>query len=222
MLSPLQREVARIVALLPEGEGFALAGGAALIARGIVDRGTRDLDFFSTVPDDVDRVLPVLEAALVDAGLEVERRQVAPGFARLIVRRGTDRTEVDLGSDARLLPAEDTPDGVLLASEELAIDKVLALFGRAEARDFVDVFALERTFALDGILQLAAQKDPGFDRNVLREMLGRFRRLPRDEFELGDRAFADLGAAVERWVRDLTPAVDSSGLADEQGIARGE
>ncbi len=33
MLSPLQEGIARIVASLPEAEGFALAGGAALIVR---------------------------------------------------------------------------------------------------------------------------------------------------------------------------------------------
>jgi len=46
MLSPLQERVARIVGGLVEAEGFALAGGAALIVRGDVDRQTRDLDFF--------------------------------------------------------------------------------------------------------------------------------------------------------------------------------
>jgi hypothetical protein len=218
VLSPLQREVARIVASLPESEGFALAGGGALIARGIVDRRTRDLDFFATTPDDVDRLLPVLERALTDAGFEVERRQVAPGFARLIVGGGSDRTEVDLGSDARLLPAEPTPDGMLVASEELAADKVLALFGRAEARDFVDVYALELRFDLERIMTLAATKDRGFDRAVLRGMLGRFQRLPRDEFEVDDEAFEDLRRAVERWVGDLGP---HDGDGDERAIDRG-
>lgn len=44
MLSPLQERVAEIVAGLEEADGFALAGGAALIARGDVQRQTRDLD----------------------------------------------------------------------------------------------------------------------------------------------------------------------------------
>jgi hypothetical protein len=42
VLSPLQQRVAEIVAGLEEAEGFALAGGAALIARGEVQRQTRD------------------------------------------------------------------------------------------------------------------------------------------------------------------------------------
>ena len=51
MLTPLQEHVAAIIAGLTEAEGFALAGGAALIARGDVQRQTRDLDFFGPTPD---------------------------------------------------------------------------------------------------------------------------------------------------------------------------
>ena len=58
MLSPLQDRVAHIVAELAEAEDFALAGGAALIIRGDVDRRTRDLDFFDTSALAVDRLVP--------------------------------------------------------------------------------------------------------------------------------------------------------------------
>jgi hypothetical protein len=50
MLSPFQERVAEIIAGLHEAEGFALAGGAALIARGDVQREARDLDFFGLTP----------------------------------------------------------------------------------------------------------------------------------------------------------------------------
>ena len=45
MLTTFKEELARLLASLPEAEGFALAGGAAHIARGVVDRQTADLDF---------------------------------------------------------------------------------------------------------------------------------------------------------------------------------
>lgn len=47
MLTDLQQAVAKLLAGLPEADGFAMAGGAALIVRGDVDRLTRDLDFFA-------------------------------------------------------------------------------------------------------------------------------------------------------------------------------
>ena len=85
-----------------EPADFALAGGAALIARGDVHRQTRDLDFFGLTVEAVDRLLPAVEAALGSAGLSVERIQVGAGFARLVVEGEDDRTEVDLAADARL------------------------------------------------------------------------------------------------------------------------
>lgn len=82
MLSPLQERVATVLADLPEARDFALAGGAALIVQGVVDRMTHDLDFFATKAEAVDALLPALEQALTEAGMTVERIQVNAGFAR--------------------------------------------------------------------------------------------------------------------------------------------
>lgn len=199
MLSPLQQRVALALSDLPEAEHFALAGGAALIVRGAVDRETRDLDFFVDDAVAVDRLLPALEAALTAADLVVERRQVAHGFARLSVTAGDDHTEVDLCVDHRLRPAELTPIGPALSLEELAANKLLALFSRAEARDFVDLAALEPLFGLEHLCRLAAEKDAGFDGAVLSEMLGRLDRLPADEFGLDEEHLAVLRRSVLGW-----------------------
>lgn len=140
MLSPLQEQVAEIIAGLEEAKDFALAGGAALIARGD-ERQTRDLDFFGLTSDEVDRLVPAVDRALRAAGFTVVHVQGNPGFARIAVEGGGDRTEVDLGADARLFPAAPWHRAPVLNGEELAVDKVLAVFGRAEARDFVDLLA---------------------------------------------------------------------------------
>ncbi|MGQ0745040.1 MAG: nucleotidyl transferase AbiEii/AbiGii toxin family protein [Acidimicrobiales bacterium] len=95
LLSALQERVARVLLSLPETSGFVLAGGAALVLRGDVDRTTRDLDFFTTSIDDVGRVLAAFEAALRQAGLHVDRTRTGPAFVRLAVTDGEDRTEVD-------------------------------------------------------------------------------------------------------------------------------
>ncbi|MHB1931308.1 MAG: nucleotidyl transferase AbiEii/AbiGii toxin family protein, partial [Acidimicrobiales bacterium] len=177
MLSPLQERVARLVAEVIEEEGFALAGGGALVSRGDVDRHTEDLDFFGLAPDAVDRVGPLVKEALERAELAVNVVRESRGFVRLSVREGTDRTEIDLAADARLLPAEEGPIVRTLAAEELAVDKVLAIFGRAEGRDFVDLQALEPRYGLQRLFRLAAEKDRGFTPEVFADMLGRFGRL---------------------------------------------
>src|ERR1700730_1406733 len=192
MLSQFQREVAEIIAGLEEATDFALAGGAALIARGEVERQTRDLDFFGLTP-------AAVEAALRDAGFSVHRIHDWPGFARLVVVGGGDRTEVDLAADARLFPVELGEPVPTLQALELAVDKVLAVFGRAEARDFVDLLALEPRYGLGRLFDLAAQKDLGFSPVVFAEMLGRFNRLRREEFEIDDEQYNRLITEIKRW-----------------------
>jgi hypothetical protein len=201
MLTPLQERVAELVAGLPEAQDFALAGGAALIARGEVDRQTRDLDFFGLEPAAVDRLVPAVDRALRTAGFTVHHIQEGPGFARLLVESADDRTELDLAADARLFPAEVRRPAPVLAGEELAVDKLLALFGRAEARDFVDLMAVEPRYGLDHLCRLAAEKDRGFVPSVLAEMLGRFDRLRREEFGLDSARYEQLAVAVDQWRR---------------------
>ncbi|MGH9226026.1 MAG: nucleotidyl transferase AbiEii/AbiGii toxin family protein [Acidimicrobiales bacterium] len=199
MLSPLQRRVATILRDLPEATGFALAGGAALIVRGQISRLTLDLDYFAVDPTAVDLLLPVFVGAVRSAGLTVIEERVVPGFARLSVADGPHQTGVDLATDARLLPAEPSDVGLVLSAEELAVDKVLAIFGRAEARDFVDLAAVEPRFGLEHLCVLASRKDAGFSRSVFGSMLARFRRLDRDEFDVQDEVFDATVEAVERW-----------------------
>jgi Nucleotidyl transferase AbiEii toxin, Type IV TA system len=199
VLSPLQEQVATIIAGLDEATDFALGGGGALIVRGDIQRQTRDLDFFGPTADAVDRLLPAVDRALGAAGLGVRHIQESPGFARLIIESVEDQTELDLGTDARLFPAEPASPAPILSGEELAVDKVLAVFGRAEARDFADLMVLEQRYGLDRLCRLAAEKDRGFLPDVFADMLNQFGRLRREEFELDDTQYEQLRHTVERW-----------------------
>jgi predicted nucleotidyltransferase component of viral defense system len=221
VLSPLREQVAKIIAGLEEAEGFALAGGAALIARGDVRRQTRDLDFFGPTAGAVDRLVPAVDRALREAGLVVHRIQENPGFARFVVESGDDRTELDLGADARLFPAEPGRLAPTLSGEELAVDKVLALFGRAEARDFVDLMALEPRYGLEHLCEFALQKDLGLDSGVFADMLTRFDRLRRDEFELEDTQYERLRGEVDRWREQMIELARRQERARDLGEGRG-
>jgi hypothetical protein len=217
VLSPLQERVAVVIAGLSEADGFALAvviaglseadgfalaGGAALIVRDVIQRGTRDLDFFGPSAVSVNRLFPAADQALRDAGLDVELVIVNDGFVRLMVSDGAERTQLDLATDARLFPAEQGPGYSMLSTEELAVDKVLAVFGRAEARDFMDLAALEVRFDLDHLMELAVQKDRGFTPAPFAESAAQFIRLRREEFSLSDEQYAALDHRVVEW-RDL-------------------
>ena len=78
-----------------------------------------------------------------------------------MVIRGIDAgVLVDLAVNAPPdLPASATPAGPTLAPEELAGHKLLALFDRAAARDFADVYVLAHRFGMDVLLARATQID---------------------------------------------------------------
>ena len=86
-----------------------------------------------------------------------------------------------------------------LTGEELAVDKVLAVFGRAEARDFVDLMALEPRYGLDRLCQLAAEKDRGFTPALFAEMLDRFPRLRQEEFGIDAQEYEQLAREIVGW-----------------------
>lgn len=202
-LSRLQSRIARTVVALPEAEGFVLAGGGALVVLGIVERPTEDLDYFATAPEAVDRLRPALERALVEQGLTVHARRVVRGFAQFRVSDGVEATALDLSWDTRLYPPQSTEVGPALATDELAADKMLALFGRAEARDFVDVYRLRARYSRADLMRLAAGKDRGFTADRFAEAIGQIDRYQRGDFPIVDAQYTELRDEFASWWRFL-------------------
>ena len=171
-LTRFQIEVAQLFFSLPAARGFLLAGGAALLAQRLTSRPTYDLDFFTrvgatSVPDARD----ALEIAARERGWTIERVRDEATFCRLIVH-GDDDLLVDLALDSPPEhPATASLVGPTFAPRELAGRKVVALFDRAEARDFADVFELSQSFSKDDLMEQAAQVDRGFDRPIFVQML---------------------------------------------------
>lgn len=206
-LSLLQGRIARIVADIPEASEFALAGAGGLTVWGVVDRETRDLDYFATRPAAVAVLLPALEAELERNGIAVERQRVVEGFVRLSAAAGGETCEIDLAYDARLFPAEQTDLGPVLALEELAADKVLALFGRAQPRDFLDVESLLGHFSTDRLLELAAQKDAGFELGFFADALASIGRFSAEDFGIDRGALDGLVQKMATWREELIQGV---------------
>ncbi len=192
------------MARLPEtGTTVALAGGAALIVTGIVQRPTEDLDFFAPHPQPIVPVLDALEAELLAEGLRVTRLHSTETFARLQIESDSETTRIDLATDYRLMPAMQTAEGAVLAERELAADKTLALFGRAEPRDYLDFQSLAARFSLDDLCDLAASKDAGFHRKYLAEALESIDKFNRVVFDIDDDAYRDLCDFAHAAAREL-------------------
>lgn len=88
-------------------------------------------------------------------------------------------------------------------AEELAADKILALFGRAAARDYQDVAALRRHFSWTVLFELAREKDAGFNPKRFLEAVAAFDRLDADEFDTSRAGHERLRAEVAAWPSDI-------------------
>jgi hypothetical protein len=96
--------------------------------------------------------------------------------------------------------------GPTLAPLELAGRKLLALFGRAEARDFADVHVLAERFGEDALLIEARAADPGFDEQVLAQMMTTLDRFTDDEIPASAEVVPEIRLFFARWAEELSPA----------------
>ncbi|HEY3142629.1 MAG TPA: nucleotidyl transferase AbiEii/AbiGii toxin family protein [Acidimicrobiales bacterium] len=191
-LTPLQARIARTFFALPEAEGFALAGGGALIVQRLVDRSTNDLDLFGVERRTIHAAADALHAALLKEGFFCEEAFRHPTLVRLRVADDGDSSDVDVAYDYQWRDSVMTAIGPARSAQELAVDKLLALFGRAAPRDFVDVFFLAQMHGIENLLRWAPEKDEGFSPYFFAESLGQMVRLDRDRFEVDDATFAEM------------------------------
>ncbi len=208
-LSDIQRRVASLILAIPEASEFALAGGAALILYEVSDRGTSDLDCFGPSVEAVDRLVPAAVTILNSAGFDIHVELQRNGFARLRIGFDSAETLLDLGYDPADLPPMVTSVGAVRALPDLAGDKLLALFGRAAPRDFVDVVALLDRFTRSELFELAAAKDRGFDGHVLADAFGVLPTIRRDRFDLDDASYDRMRSVFASWRVDLESSEES-------------
>ena len=173
------------LAASPSEERY-LAGGAALHFAANSVRYSDDLDFFHDSEARVASAFAADRERLIREKYTVDVELSLPGFIRAVVRRGDLATRVDWAHDSawRFMPlVRDELGGLLLHPVDLAINKVLALAGRDEPRDFVDVlYVHRRVLPLAGVCWAATGKDPGFTPLSLLELLKRRGRYRPDDF----------------------------------------
>lgn len=178
LLTDFQTQVATEFLSTSGGNKFVLAGGAALLVHGISKRPTQDLDFFTNNSNyAIEDGLNSLVNLAHQQGWSIEIVRSENSFRRVIIH-GDDSLLVDLARDSALiLKPVQTCVGLVVAPEELAGRKLLALFDRAFARDFIDVYVLAIHFSPDSMISMALMIDPGFDLVALAEMLATIERF---------------------------------------------
>jgi len=212
----LHARVARLALDAAAKDGFALAGGYAVQAHGILKRISDDVDLFTdqSDPEKFDTAVSAVRDAYVSDGLAVEIVRSGNTFARLLVTDEDDRqTLVEMGYDWRGEPPTLMAIGPVLHPDDAVANKVSALYSRAEARDYVDVHAALSSgrYSAESLLRLAEDHDPGFDRSMFVEALRASRRWDDEDYArygLDAEAITHLRTTIEEWadhLEDETP-----------------
>src|SRR5689334_13463678 len=156
-VSELHRQVAAVALSAAAAHGFALGGGNALIAHGVIDRVTQDVDLFTDEEHGVEAAADAVQAALEAAGFRAEREDKTAGLADVFEGMGDGLAEWTItapgGRQMMLQMAyiDRTSQpvimefGPVLDLEDVIGGKVSALATRAVPRDYLDTAAaLER------------------------------------------------------------------------------
>lgn len=151
--------------------GYFFTGGTALAEFYLQHRYSDDLDIFIRGRRDIKSDFIDVKRLLEQKSLEVFSEVVEGEFVRFFVR-GSDETgtglKVELARQAGVQVSPSmTVDRIVVDSfEDIAVNKICAIYGRTEIKDFVDLFFIlrESKFSLDYLVARAKQKEADFDR----------------------------------------------------------
>lgn len=190
-LTALQRDVCQLLAeqRRQSGESY-VAGGVALneLLAGV--RRSRDIDLFHDTQEAVQASWDADRALLEDHGFGVRPLRALPSFVQALVSRRDEQVVIEWAQDSafRYFPLVEHPVlGLALHPFDLATNKLLALVGRREPRDFVDIVQCHDAVQPLGYLAWAAAgKDPGFGPLALIEEAARSVRYTQPELDVLD------------------------------------
>lgn len=205
-LTNLQRRICRLIAenRLASGESY-VAGGAALNELIAAPRVSRDVDLFHDTEEALAATWALDRRLLEAQGFALDVVRERSGFVEAEVGDGNERVLLQWVRDSayRFFPLVRHEDlGLVLHPFDLATNKVLALVGRLEVRDWVDVIRChERIQPLGYLAWAACAKDPGFSPASILEHAARSSRYSAPEVaELAfDGEKPDAGQLASAW-----------------------
>ena len=177
-LTGYQSEILRLLAGNRKATaGSYVAGGLALNHSLGTPRLSRDIDIFHDSTKALAESWRIDRETLLGAGYSVTTLREWSNFIEAEVCRNGDHTEIQWGVDSayRFFPlVEDDTTGYTLHPVDLASNKLAALVGRTEPRDWIDVItAISEIQPLAFLLSAACGKDPGFSPSSMLEYIAR-------------------------------------------------
>ncbi|MEU5594256.1 hypothetical protein [Streptomyces sp. NPDC020298] len=205
---------------------FALAGGYALQAHGLLQRPHANVDLATESTAPMDRIARALGDALTARGREVTLRDTDPLSAHLSVtdpQTGGPVTALALHKETFWSPpVPTTPYGPTLCLEDAVGTKIRALYDRGLAVDLIDARAASARFTRPELEELARRhaRDE-FDLPTLQSRLEGMDYYADSAFTaygLGEDAVTELRAWALAWSTDIAERLLEEGAPpDETG-----
>ena len=167
ILAPYQIKILKLFFKSVLGKTFFLTGGTALAAFYLAHRESKDLDLFSIDAFDGRRLDETIEGIARDMKARVRVKVKSETYNEIYLENQ------DEGWQQRIDIVKEQPKhfGKIETVEEIRVDalvniatnKILAMYGRFEPKDYIDLYMiLTRTeLKFDELFELAKQKDAG-------------------------------------------------------------
>lgn len=164
------------------GNKFFLSGGTALSEFYLQHRLSRDLDFFTLdqglnfdfVGAEIDKLARALD-------LKTKNQVSSPTFLQYIFHYQKKPLKIDVIKDVPVHFGKIRKiKGVRVDSlENIALGKLLALFGRTDAKDFIDFYFLikKKNLNFDSLFKKAKKKDLGLNKFYFANMIAEVKNL---------------------------------------------
>lgn len=232
-LDDLHRDVASVALGAASEHGFILGGGNALIAHGIINRPTEDVDLVTDNEHGVRAASDAVESALARAGYRAERQdkstglddvfagldeEMAEGLAEWIVTApGGRQMSLQMAYFERSREPVVMEFGPVQDLEDALGHKTAALATRAYERDYSDVAHAMQRYSTDELIGFARRADPGLTGEDFADAGRRLDRLSDTRLVHTGMTLEDVAMIRERfadWPREV--AEPGAGHAEEQ------
>lgn len=198
ILLPHQITILKLFFASPFAKPFFLTGGTALSAFYLAHRESQDLDFFTLEPFDTLVLRNTIQeiAGKTHATVTIQARSQTYYEIYLENAKERWRQKIDIVQEQPVHFGEIARvDTVAVDSLiNIATNKILAVFGRLEPKDYIDLYMIftKTELSFDKMFQKAKEKDTGLSElyfaNVIADA-GQFETLPKMHTSFDKKAF---------------------------------
>jgi len=169
ILTPYQVEILKLFFATDFAKSFFLTGGTALSAFYLAHRDSKDLDLFSIEPFDTQQLELTIADIAQKMNCEVVTKVKTTTYNEIYLenKQGGWTQRIDIVKEQPKRFGEiEVVEGVRVDTlENIGSNKICAIFGRLEIKDYVDLYTIvtKTDFTFDQLFVLAQQKDLGLN-----------------------------------------------------------